>query len=78
MTIWKVRWLKPRTNTCSFLEEIIISSIQVFKDCESDMAVGIGNLGDSSHSTAKSDVIVLQNAGSVIFPLELQSKYSDL
>jgi len=47
-TICKVRSLKSRIKTRSFLEEIITSSEEVFIDFESDMAVGIRNLGDAT------------------------------
>jgi hypothetical protein len=39
--ICKVRSLKSRIKTPSFLEEIITSSNEVFKDCVFDMAVDI-------------------------------------
>jgi len=39
--ICKVTSLKSQINTGSFLEEIIFSSNEVFKDLESNMAVGI-------------------------------------
>jgi len=39
--IWKVTSLKSRINTLSFWENIITSSNEVFKDCESDIAAGI-------------------------------------
>jgi len=64
MTICKVRSLKSQMKTSSFLEEIITSSIMVYKDCESDMAVGIRKLGNTTRVTAESKVIVQQIAGS--------------
>jgi len=56
--IWKVWSLKTRIKTHSFLEEIIILSKEVFKDFESDMAVRIRNLGNSTRKTAESKVTV--------------------
>jgi len=61
--ICQVRSLKPRIKTCSFLEEIITSSIEVFEDCESDMLVGIRNLDNMTRVTAESKVTVQQIAG---------------
>ena len=49
--------------TRSFLAEITTSSIEVFKDCELDMAVGIRKLDNTTRVTAKSQVIVQQIAG---------------
>ena len=61
-TICKVRSLKSQKKTHSSLEEIITSSIEVFKDCESDMAVGIRKLGNTTQLTAECKVIVQQIA----------------
>jgi hypothetical protein len=44
--ICKVMLLKLRIMTCSFLEEIITSSNEVFKDCVSNMVVKICKLGN--------------------------------
>jgi hypothetical protein len=49
---------------CSFLEEIITSSKQVFKDFEFAMAVRIRTLGDPTQETAASDDTVKQTVGS--------------
>jgi len=43
--ICNVRSLKSRNKTRSFLEEIITSSNEVFKDCISQMVEEIGMLG---------------------------------
>jgi len=40
--ICRVRSFKSRIKTGSFLDDIITSSNEVFRDCESDMAVEIG------------------------------------
>jgi len=60
--IGKVRSLKSRIKTHSFLENNITSSNEVFKDFESAMAVGIRKLGNQNPETAESYVIVKQNA----------------
>jgi len=39
-TICKVRLLKSRIKTCSFLEDIVTSNHKVFRDVVSDIAVG--------------------------------------
>jgi len=44
--------------TRSFLEEIITSNKEVFKDGESDMVGKIRMLGDPTRKTAESNVIV--------------------
>jgi len=56
--ICDIRSLKSQIKTDSFLEEIITSSNEVFKDWESDMVVGICKLCNSSWQTVKSYVIV--------------------
>jgi len=56
--ICKVRSLKSRIKTRSFFEEIITSSKEVFKDCESYMVVKIGMLGNPTRKSAESHVIV--------------------
>jgi len=56
--ICMVRSLKSQTKTRSFLEEILTSSKEVFKDCESDMVVNIRMLGNPIRKTAESNVIV--------------------
>ena len=48
----------------SFLEDIITSSNEVFKDCVSDMAVEIQELGNPTRETAKNNHTVKQIAGS--------------
>jgi len=50
--------------TCSFWEEIISSSNEVFKNFESDMEVGIRTLGNATWETAESDFIEKQNVDS--------------
>ena len=62
--ICKVRSLKSRIKIHLFLEEIIISSNKVFKECEFDMAVGMRKLGNPTRETAKNNVIVMQTGGS--------------
>jgi len=54
----KVRLLKSRIKTRSFLEEIITSSKEVFEDCESDMVVKNRMLGNPTRKTPESKVIV--------------------
>jgi len=62
--ICEFRLLKSQIKTWSFLEHIITSSNEVFKDFESDMAVGIRKLGNVTRETAESYVIVQHNVGS--------------
>ena len=62
--ICKVRSLISRIITHSYMEEIMTSSNEVFKDCESDMAVAIRRLGNRTIETAQSNVIVQHTAGS--------------
>jgi hypothetical protein len=62
--ICKVRSLKSRIKTRSFLEEIITSSNEVFKDCVSDMAVEIQKLCNPTRETAENNDTVNQIAGS--------------
>jgi hypothetical protein len=58
-------WLpKSRKKTGAILEEIITSRNEVFKDCESDMAVGIRKQGNRTGKPMKCTVIVQPNAGS--------------
>jgi len=61
---WKGSSLKSWIKTRSFLEEIITSSNEMFKDCVSDMVVGIWKLGNPTWETAKSNIIFKQTAGS--------------
>ena len=77
-TICKVRSLKSQIKTRSFLDKIITSSKVMFKDFESDMAVGIRNLGNATRKTTKANDTVKQTAGSQILTLQLQAKKSDL
>ena len=56
--ICKVRSLKSRIKTRSFLEEIITPRKEVFKDCESDMVVKFRMLGNPTWKIAESIVIV--------------------
>jgi len=70
--IFKVWSLKSRIKTRSFLEEIITSSNEVFKDCVSDMAEEIRKLCNPTRETAKNHDTVKQIAGSSILTLLLQ------
>jgi hypothetical protein len=72
--IGEARSVKSRIKTCSFLQQIISSHIEVFKDCESDMVVGIRIIVNTTPATAESKVIELQIAGSVIFTPQVQAK----
>jgi len=72
--ICKPRLLKSRIKTCSFLEVMMTSNNEVFKDCESDIAVAIWWLSNSTRETAKNYVVVKWNAGSWILTLEVQAK----
>jgi len=56
--IYNVRLLNSRTKTRSLFEDIITSSNMVFKDFESDIAVGNRNLGNSTWVTVKRYIIV--------------------
>jgi len=47
-----------------FLEAIITSTLEVFKDCESYVAVGIILVGIPTRVTAVSNVNIQQNVGS--------------
>ena len=76
--ICEVRSLESRIKTHSFLEDIITSCTEVFKDCECDMTVGFRKLGNPTRETAKTNVIVKRTPGSQILTLELQAKISDL
>ena len=62
--ICNVRSLKSQIKTCSFLEEIITSSKEVFKDLESDLALKIKRLIDPTRETGESDDTVKQTASS--------------
>jgi hypothetical protein len=46
------------------LDEFITSRSEIFNDVESDLAVGIRQLGDPTQETAESIVKLTQNAGS--------------
>jgi hypothetical protein len=56
--------LNSRIKRRSFLKEIITSRNQVFKDFESDMAVGITKLGNPTGDTAEINDTIQQTAGS--------------
>jgi len=60
-------------KTRPFLEDIIISSNEVFNDCESDMSVGIGWLGNWNQKDVNRYGIVQKIAGSSILTLELRA-----
>jgi len=61
--ICNVRLLKSRIKTCSFLEDIITTSHEVFKHLESDIAVEIWIHGDSTWVAVKRYVIVQWKSG---------------
>jgi len=50
----------------------------VTKDFESDVAVGIGKLGNPTRGTAVSNDTVMQTADPQILTLQLEAKKSDL
>jgi hypothetical protein len=75
--ICKVWSLKARIKTRSFLEGIITSSNEVFKDCVSDLAVEIRKLGNLTRATAENNDTVKHTVSSPILTLQLQGKYSD-
>jgi len=50
----------------------------VFEEFESDMAVGLRNLGNPTRKTAVGNDTVKQTAGSEILTLQLHAKKSDL
>jgi len=58
-----VRSLKLRIKTRSFLEEIITSTNEVFKDFLSDMAVEFRKLGNTTRKDAQNNNTVYQTAG---------------
>jgi len=62
--ICNVRSLKSRIQTHSYLEGIITSSDEVFKDFVSDMAVEIWTLGVTTRETAKNNDTVKPTGGS--------------
>jgi hypothetical protein len=72
--IFTVTSLKSRIKTLSFLEEIITSNNEVFKDCISDMAVEIRKLGNPTGVTAENNDTVKKIAGSQILTVQLQGK----
>jgi hypothetical protein len=61
----------------SFLEKIITSRQEVFKDYESEMAVGIGKLGDPTQETADCNDPVNQTTGCYILTVQLQVTKAD-
>jgi len=63
-TICSVQLFNSRIKTYSFLEDINTYSNQVFTDCESDMAVGIGWLGNWTWQDVNRYGIVEKIAGS--------------
>ena len=62
--ICKVRSLKSRIKTHSFLEKIITSSNDVFKDNVSDMAVRNRMLGIPTRESADNNDIIRPTVGS--------------
>ena len=68
--ICKVRSLKSRIKKRSILEKIITSRNEVFKDSESDMAVGIKMQCNRTRESIERLVIVQLNAGSEILTVE--------
>jgi hypothetical protein len=61
-------------KTCSFLEEIINSRKEVFKDVESNMAVEIWKLGNPTRETAEHIDTVKRSTDSDILNLQAQGK----
>ena len=72
--VCKVTTLKSRIKTCSFLEEIITSSNEVFKDFVSDMAVENRMLGIPTRESGENNNHVKRTAGSSLLTLQLQGK----
>jgi hypothetical protein len=72
--ICKVRSLKSRIKTGSFVEEIITSGNEEFKDFESDVAVGNRKLHYPIKDTPKSNIIIKQRVGLLILTLQLEAK----
>jgi hypothetical protein len=68
------RSLKSTIKPRSFLDEIITSSNELFKDYVCDMAVDIRKLGIPTRHTAENNDKVMQNVGSEILTLQLQGK----
>jgi len=64
MMICKVRLPKSRIKTRLFLEAIITSSNEVFKDFISDVAVEIRKVGNPTRKTAENNDTVKQTGGS--------------
>jgi hypothetical protein len=62
--ICTVRSLKSPIKTCAYLEEIITSRNEVFKDGISDMVVEIRKLGNMTQKTAENNTTVKQSVGS--------------
>lgn len=62
--ICKLRSMKSWIHTCLFFKAIITSANEVFRDQESDIAVGISQDWTSSWDIVKWDVIFKQNASS--------------
>ena len=54
MMIYKEKSLKSPIKTSRFLEEIMTSSTEVYKACESGMAVGIYVVSNQTWNTAES------------------------
>jgi len=72
--ICNVRSLKLRIKSRSFLEEILTSSNEVFKDSVSDKAVELRMLGILTGETAENNDIVKQTLGYLILTLQLRGK----
>jgi hypothetical protein len=72
--IGKVLSHKSRRKTCSCLEEIMIWSNDMFKDCVSDFAVEIRKQSNSTRATAKTINTAKQIAGASILTPQLQGK----
>jgi len=62
--ICKVRSLKSQIKTHLFLEQILSSSKEGFKDLESDTPERIWQLGNSTRMSAETNVTVEEAAGS--------------
>jgi len=68
-----VRLLKSRIRTYLFIKDITTSSNGVCKDFESDLAVGISILCNSTWETVNRYILVKHNAASWILTIELQA-----
>ena len=72
--ICKVMLLKSQIKTREFFEEIITSSNEVFKECESHMALRSRQLSNPARNPAESNDTAQHTVGSQILTLLLQAK----